>query len=238
MDGWVKIHRKIRDNWIWDNPDYLKAWLDLIFRANFEERRILFDGEVKELKCGQFVTSIRKLAEAWCWSNSRVLNFLRMLEADGMIKRDSNAKRTLLTIENYEFYQVQQNSDENTDKNASQSQKRSKEEKKNNTPSDKDYDAEKRKEEALKHNFAYIYQFYPKKEGRTEAFRRYTAWVTTGRKVNKKMVKLTNEQILAAVKKYVDEQEAKGTEMQFYKNFSTFMGNVILDYVDEESGEE
>jgi hypothetical protein len=62
--------------------------------------------------------------------------------------------------------------------------------------------------------------------------------VTTGRKVNKKMVKLTNEQILAAVKKYVAEQEAKGTEMQFYKNFSTFMGNVILDYVDEESGEE
>ena len=104
MDGWVKIHRKIRDNWIWDNAEYLKAWLDLIFRANFEERRILFDGEIKELKCGQFITSVRKLAEAWGWSNSRVLRFLRMLEEDGMITRDSNSKRTLLTIENYEFF--------------------------------------------------------------------------------------------------------------------------------------
>lgn len=233
MDGWVKIHRKIRDNWIWDNAEYLKAWLDLIFRANFEERRILFDGEIKELKCGQFITSVRKLAEAWGWSNSRVLRFLRMLEDDGMITRDSNSKRTLLTIENYEFYQVQQNSDEDTSENSSESQKRNKEEKNNNTHSEKDYEAEKRKEVALKHNFEYIYQFYPRKEGRTEAFRRYTAWVTTGRKVNKKIVKLTNEQILAAVQKYVDKQQSLNTEMQYYKVFSTFMGNSILDYVEE-----
>ena len=233
MDGWVKIHRKIRDNWIWDNAEYLKAWLDLIFRANFEERRILFDGEIKELKCGQFITSVRKLAEAWGWSNSRVLRFLRMLEDDGMITRDSNSKRTLLTIENYEFYQVQQNSDDDTSENASESQKRNKEEKNNNTPSEKDYEAEKRREEALNHNFNYIYKFYPRKEGRTEAFRRYTAWVTTGRKVNKKIVKLTNEQILAAVQKYVDKQKSLNTEMQYYKLFSTFMGNSILDYVEE-----
>ena len=233
MDGWVKIHRKIRDNWIWDNAEYLKAWLDLIFRANFDERRILFDGEIKELKCGQFITSVRKLAEAWGWSNSRVLRFLRMLEDDGMITRDSNSKRTLLTIENYGFYQVQQNSDEYASENASESQKRNKEEKNNNTPSEKDYEAEKRREVALKHNFEYIYQFYPRKEGRTEAFRRYTAWVTTGRKVNKKIVKLTNEQILAAVKKYVSQLESLNTEMQYYKVFSTFMGNSILDYVEE-----
>ena len=36
MSGWVKIHRKIRDNWIWDKPEYLKAWLDLIFKKNLK----------------------------------------------------------------------------------------------------------------------------------------------------------------------------------------------------------
>lgn len=233
MDGWVKIHRKIRDNWIWDNADYLKAWMDLIFRANFEEKRILFDGEIKELKCGQFITSVRKLAEAWSWSNSRVLNFLKMLEADGMIKRDSNSKRTLLTIENYEFYQVVQNTDENTNKNASKSQKRKKEEKNNNPSENKDA-GQMTEEEKLEYNFKIIYKNYPKKVGRTEAFKRYTAWVTNGRIVNKKRIKLTNNQILKAVRKYVAELESRNAELHFYKDFSTFMGNSILDYIDDE----
>ena len=95
MDGWVKIHRKIRDNWIWDNADYLKAWMDLIFRANYDDSRKLFDGEIKELKRGQFVTSIRKLSEAWGWSKDRTLKFLRLLEADNMIKKDSEIKLLL-----------------------------------------------------------------------------------------------------------------------------------------------
>lgn len=234
MDGWVKIHRKIRDNWIWDNADYLKAWMDLIFRANFEEKRILFDGEIKEMKCGQFITSVRKLAEAWCWSNSRVLRFLKLLEEDGMIKRDSNSKRTLITIENYEFYQVQQNTNENTNKNAGKSQKRKKEEKNNNNSSENEPKREMTPEEKRKHNFNVIYEYYPKKGGETDAFSRYEAWVTKGRVVNKKRIKLTNMQILRAVKKYIAEQEERNIEIQSYKSFDTFMGNLILDYIDED----
>lgn len=231
MDGWVKIHRKIRDNWIWDNTDYLKAWMDLIFRANYDDSRMLFDGEIKELKRGQFVTSIRKLSEAWGWSKDRTLKFLRLLEADNMIKKDSDTKRTLITIENYEFYQVNQDTnndgDSDTNKDTDSPQKRNKEEK-NNTSVDKET------MEKLEHNFSLIYKPYPKKRGRTEAFRRYTAWVTKGKVVNKKRVKLTDEQIFKAVMKYVRQQEEEDTPMEYYKDFSTFMGNSILDYVDLE----
>ena len=231
MDGWVKIHRKIRDNWIWDNADYLKAWMDLIFRANYDDSRMLFDGEIKELKRGQFVTSIRKLSEAWGWSKDRTLKFLRLLEADNMIKKDSDTKRTLITIENYEFYQVNQDTnndgDSDTNKDTDSPQKRNKEEK-NNASVDKEV------MEKLEHNFSLIYKPYPKKRGRTEAFKRYMAWVTNGRVVNKKRVKLTDEQIFKAVMKYVRQQEEEDTPMEYYKDFSTFMGNSILDYVDLE----
>lgn len=235
MDGWVKIHRKIKDNWIWQKPEYLMAWLDLIFRANYEESKILFDGEFKELKRGQFVTSIRKLSDAWGWSKDRTLKFLRLLEADNMIKKDSDTRRTLITIENYELYQVSQDTNKDTDKDTNKdtnSPQKRKKEKKNNNTSENDSAAEKTLDEKLEHNFAVIYKEYPKKVGRAEAYRRYVAWVTTGRVVNKKRIKLTDMQILKAVKKYVSGLESRNTAMEFYKDFSTFMGNSILDYVD------
>ena len=46
-------------------------------------------------------------------------------------------------------------------------------------------------------------------------------------------VKLTNEQMWAAVKKYKEEKEIKDTELEFYQDFSTFMNKTILDYLEE-----
>lgn len=228
VSGWVKIHRKIRDNWIWDKPEYLKAWLDLIFKANYEDKRVLFDGEINNLKRGQFITSIRKLSDEWGWSKDRVLNFLRLLEKDEMIHRESDRKRTLITIENYSFYQVCQDTDSYTNKDTDSPQKRSKEEKNINK-----YELN---EEKLRHDFNIIYKKYPKKVGKTKGYKKYCDWVTKGRVVNKKRILLTNRQIWKAVEKY--ELETRNTELKFIKQFDTFLGDSLLDYIDfEERGD-
>lgn len=228
VSGWVKIHRKIRDNWIWDKPEYLKAWLDLIFKANYEDKRVLFDGEVNNLKRGQFITSIRKLSDEWGWSKDRVLNFLRLLEKDEMIHRESNRKRTLITIENYSFYQVCQDTDSYSNQDSNQDtdspQRRNKEEKKNNTTDEI--------EDKLTHDFDTIYKNYPRQVGKTKAYKKYCDWVTKGRVVNKKRIKLTNRQIWEAVKKYSEEN--KDTDIKFIKQFDTFLGDSLLDYIDFE----
>ena len=88
--------------------------------------------------------------------------------------------------------------------------------------------------EELKKNFQILYDSYPKKKGRTEAFSRYKLWVTTGKDVNGKKVKVTNRQIWNAIAKYKAELEEKGTELQYYKNFDTFLGKQLLDYVEED----
>ena len=85
----------------------------------------------------------------------------------------------------------------------------------------------------LEKNFEIIYKIYPKKKGKTEAFKRYKLWVTTGKEVNGRKRKLSNKIIWDAIVKYKNEMESKNTELQYYKDFSTFMGNAILDYVDE-----
>ncbi len=85
--------------------------------------------------------------------------------------------------------------------------------------------------EILEKNFKIIYDSYPKKVGKTNAFKRYKLWVTTGKVVSGKRVKLTNRQIWIAIQKYKQKMENEETELQYYKNFDTFMGDQILDYV-------
>lgn len=86
----------------------------------------------------------------------------------------------------------------------------------------------------LEKNFQILYDSYPKKKGRTEAFSRYKLWVTTGKDVNGKKIKVTNKQIWNAIAKYKREMEQKETDLQFYKNFDTFLGKQLLDYVEDE----
>ena len=84
----------------------------------------------------------------------------------------------------------------------------------------------------LEKNFDLIYKIYPKKKGRTEAFKRYKLWVTTGKSVNGRRIKLTNKVIWSAVMKYKKEMESKDTDLMYYKDFSTLMGNSLLDYIE------
>lgn len=90
----------------------------------------------------------------------------------------------------------------------------------------------------LEANFNKIYELYPKKgSGKQSAFAAYKSYVTNGRKINGRNVKLTNRQIWFAVKNYVNQKELSGTELKFYKNFSTLMNN-ICDYLVEEKTED
>lgn len=86
----------------------------------------------------------------------------------------------------------------------------------------------------LTKDFETIYSIYPKKVGRTIAFSNYKTWVTTGKKLFGKTIRLTNKQIYLAVRKYVNEQRDAGhDDLRYWKNFDTLMGRQLLDYVEE-----
>jgi DNA replication protein DnaD len=106
--GYIKLHRQIRDCWIWaeDEPyDRRSAWVDILLSANHGDNKMLFDGSLILIERGQFITSIRTLASRWKWSRTKVVHFLELLECDNMIKKESDTKKTLITIINYGVYQ-------------------------------------------------------------------------------------------------------------------------------------
>ena len=105
--GWICLHRKIQECDIWRDKPFSRgqAWIDLLLLANHEDKKIMFDGNLIKVERGQRITSMRKLSDRWGWSRAKVVKFLDVLEAEQMITRKSDKKKTLLTIENYAFYQ-------------------------------------------------------------------------------------------------------------------------------------
>ena len=107
MEGWVKLHRKIQDHWLWqDKPfDKRSAWIDMLLMANHDDNKFLLGNVLVEVQRGSFITSELKLMERWGWSKTKVRSFLEVLQKDKMIIKKSDKKKTAIIIEKYSDYQ-------------------------------------------------------------------------------------------------------------------------------------
>jgi DNA-binding transcriptional regulator YhcF (GntR family) len=105
MQGWISLHRKIIDNPIMAKPNYLAVWIYLLTYANHKEKIIIWNNKKTIVKRGQFVGSIKQIAEHYKLSLGTVSYILEYLENDGMIIKKSNKKFTLFEILNFDRYQ-------------------------------------------------------------------------------------------------------------------------------------
>lgn len=105
--GWISIHRKIQDNLIWNDKPFNRgaAWIDLLLLANHEDKKVLFNGSIIEVKRGEKITSLRKLSERWGWSREKTKNFLILLKSENMIDFKTDHQKTTYKIVNYNVYQ-------------------------------------------------------------------------------------------------------------------------------------
>lgn len=107
MQGWIRLERKIKDNWLWDDKPFSmgQAFIDLTLLANHKDAKFPLGEEVIIVERGSFITSELKLMARWGWSKSKVRRFLSLLENDEMIVKKSDHKKTTISIVNYSTYQ-------------------------------------------------------------------------------------------------------------------------------------
>ena len=105
-NGWIKLNKRIRKHWLWEHPEYLQAWIDMLMMANWQDRKKLFKMELHEIKRGEFPASIRKLSTRWNWSIGKTQRFLNLLKSDTMIDTLTDTGYTVVKIVNYEQYQT------------------------------------------------------------------------------------------------------------------------------------
>ena len=119
-NGWIKIYRQIQKHWIWDNPDYLKAWIAILITVNHEDNKVLIHGELFNCGRGESLLSLANWAKTFGkgWTIQRTRTFFNLLEKDKMINTEGCRKTTRLKVCNYDSYQeVQQtNNRQTTDK--------------------------------------------------------------------------------------------------------------------------
>lgn len=127
MKGWISLHRKIVDHWVFSDAERLRAWLIILIDVNHSEKKKIFGDKILVCKRGESLNSL----DTWTlkfgsnWNKSKTRRFLKMLENDTMIVLKSERITTRLTVCNYEDYQGERNADETQVKrkrNASETQ--------------------------------------------------------------------------------------------------------------------
>lgn len=111
--GWIKVHRKIKNNPIWQDPHYLKLWMYCLVEASHKEREQFVGNDIVKILPGQFITGRISLAEDLNngmqpkkrQSESTWWRHLNKLKEWKMLDIKTNNKYSVVTIANWEVYQ-------------------------------------------------------------------------------------------------------------------------------------
>ncbi len=112
MSGWIKLHRQLKEHWIWNNSDYLKWWLDILLEVNHTSQKTLIKGILFECKRGEKLYSLDTWAKRWKTNKSKVRRFLELLQREEMIVLKNETITTRLIVCKYDSYQDERNANE------------------------------------------------------------------------------------------------------------------------------
>lgn len=115
MDGWIKLYRQLSDSQIWLSEPFTRgqAWVDLIMLANHKDGFVRARGVRVDVKRGQVAWSEISLAKRWKWSRGKVRRFLQELEEnDSQIVQQKDNVTSLLSIVNYDKFQLNGTADD------------------------------------------------------------------------------------------------------------------------------
>lgn len=104
--GWIKAHRSIARSELADNVFLFSLWMYFLLIANYKESKIIWSGKQRILKPGQFLFKVRELSERWSCSPATIHKWTKYLSESERIVIESRTHGTIITICNWEEYQV------------------------------------------------------------------------------------------------------------------------------------
>ncbi len=213
----------INANWEWyENTNVFRLFYHCLLHTNLEDKR--YCG--KEIKAGQFVSSITRISAETGLTESQVRTALKKLKDTGYISTKSTNKYTIYTINEYQKYidcgQVAETTtDENTVVENGTKMEQTVEKVKETCEKLKE-NCEKSNKKAINECFERIWKKYPNKKGKGQVS-------DTKKKV---LYQIGEEHIQRALKRYLDGLE-KDASWRKPQNGSTFFNSGYVDYLDE-----
>lgn len=141
--GFIKLYRSLVD-WEWyDDANTLRLWIHLLLSVNHEDKK--WHGV--EIKRGQKLTSVRRLALELHLTDKEVRTALDHLKSTGEIRTERANERanggTLVTVEKYADFQTNPKKRANETANETANEGRTKGERGASNKNDKNYKNEK-----------------------------------------------------------------------------------------------
>lgn len=111
------LHRQLIDHPLYFAEPFsrIMAWIDLLLLANHATGYIYVRGNRIEVNRGQVGLSEDTLAQRWKWSRGKVRRFLNELENDQQIVQQKSRVKSLISVVNYDKYQLGSTTDSTTD---------------------------------------------------------------------------------------------------------------------------
>jgi hypothetical protein len=111
--GFIPLHRKTKDNWIYSDCNKLGAWCKILMEVNHKPKKTEIEGELIYCNRGQSINSLDTWRKVFGkgWTIAKVRTFFKTLKNDSMINLEGLRKTTRLTVCNYESYNSEQQRD-------------------------------------------------------------------------------------------------------------------------------
>lgn len=203
----------INANWEWyENTNVFRLFYHCLLHTNLEDKR--YCG--KEIKAGQFVSSITRISAETGLTESQVRTALKKLKDTGYISTKSTNKYTIYTVIGYqEYIDCVQVAETTTEENKVVE---------NGTKMEQTVERkmEQTDEKAINECFERLWKKYPSKKGKGQVS-------DTKKKV---LYQIGEEHIQRALKRYLDGLE-KDASWRKPQNGSTFFNSGYVDYLDE-----
>lgn len=108
-NGWIKLHRKLKEKGFYQNSAYVHLWIHLLLSANHRAKEFMFNGKIIIIKEGQLLTGRKQLASATGLSESMVERALNLFENEQQIEQQKTTKNRIITIIKWYQYQISDN---------------------------------------------------------------------------------------------------------------------------------
>lgn len=105
--SWIKLYRNLLYSPIFENEKGLKIWIWCLLKATHIDRNQLVGQQIVELKKGQFVFGRKKASEELKMTESVIYKYIKLLEKLEMISMESNNKFSVVTVEKWGDYQLE-----------------------------------------------------------------------------------------------------------------------------------
>lgn len=215
----------INTDWEWyENTNVFRLFYHCLLHThtNLEDKR--YCG--KEIKAGQFVSSITRISAETGLTESQVRTALKKLKDTGYISTKSTNKYTIYTVNEYQKYidcgQVAEATTEENTVVENGTKMEQTEEKVKETCEKSKENCEKSNKKAINECFERLWKQYPNKHGKGQVS-------DTKKKV---LYQIGEEHIQRALKRYLDGLE-KDASWRKPQNGSTFFNSGYVDYLDE-----